>query len=680
MKRHLVSLSQVQAAACVRGNGCAGQGEKLAEAAALLMETIAALDCGGDVDMNKILSKILQLPYLAGDLGLLVADASLRATNFVQKWFTALVRKGMPEKHAIRITENLYFNTDVSRRTMDSIIAFARGKLDSGNGEVSLKAHCILESNGCAGKRDGGTALFVSYVFAENASEFLIYWSNVVKDVRSSVSGECASDEDPYLCEDLGLERLFLPKITVLEFFVRELKYMGEFDVVETVILNLGSQKVLHELFLHIFCRLRHRPTRLRDLIVQTFRPSDFKYTRKIFERLLQLDPHIGEHVLKSTILGTQWPGFFGLFCEMCHRVDSAYAELFLMFKEHIDHTDMRLVPILRSHYLPFLMEDNVIFETLFPHFEREGHSLGDVFHDVFRFTRELDLNVLERLLFLCRNFVSLGAHVSGFLKRALENLAVHEGTGSLYVRNAEGLQLRLPFTEKARSALFCAISILREYSLAPLFCEMLAKIDEDRLIELIFATPAADTPDALFVLTLNEAHKCRLGHPGFYEKLCERLLKMHALYESSYWHSIVRKNISIRLDHLLAEEQCTTEFEGRENICRMSTEETLLSRLLACTNPTTCKMLENALDEREQFSEGVAMHNSCIAVKNIKSGRFCVYGVFSQIGRSSRCILVSLIFSPFERLCFCAANSRYFTEFHTGKKCASIFLALQER
>lgn len=633
-------------------------------AIALLDNMIESLDHEKSVDLDQIFHRFLSHPDMNDEIKVRLVDLALKATNFVQKWFLALVKRRFHEKYRFKLSQNLYFRTNLRPNTVIGLINFAKNQLASEDKEVVIKAHCFLESFGFKGKRENDTQFFIAYVLCGHKSEdILIKWSEKIKKTLAPADlpdAQAPEGERPsYLDKCIQLKKLFIPNILISEFFIHEIKHVASYDVVEKILVNLQSHKVIDGLFSKVFRKEVRQATRTEDLLVTTFRIDELAYTKKIVEKLFHVDPVSAERILKVLVIRTKCSALSTLFYERCCVVDSAFIEACVIYKHNIHLAHARIDDMIKSHHLGFLLKEYDIFERFILVVEESMASAKQIVSSLFENQRVVDEKMLRKLLFLCKNLESARQPVSDILVGVLANYRINTATQSLAICDENGP--RFLFCGEAASYLFQSVNTLRKFPAIENFCEILVFVQGDGLLDCLFSN---NTLDTFFTRAVNEIHKHRAVFAETYEQTVHRLASMDALFENTYWSTIVRQQIKFDLDCCADTEQNPALNSSAYNL--MPTES-LVRCFLDTKDPSACRAIEGILDGREKYATGLALNDSVIDVK-VDAKKYCIYCIFYQYDSTASCNLLTFV-SPQGKITLGIANNRYFVQSNTKSR-----------
>eukprot|EP00866_Antonospora_locustae_P002050 jgi/Antlo1/2050/636 len=669
-----------------------------------LLENISeGLDHGKNIDVDTLLRDILKRVHTNNKTKVCLLNLALKASNFVQKLMCNLLKMKFQEKHRLNISQNFYFNTRINTETIEKVIAFAKENINSSCWDVKLRSHCLLELFGVKGKRDENILLFVSYVFSRNEEDrnkILLTWSKKVKKTYDSEAPESAAMPDclqqekhQIACTPLNtesntvartntasnlwdicmdLEPLFIPKILLSEFFTKEMQHIRNYDVVEKVLVNLKSHKVVYGLFNKVFMQEKKGYGYLGSILTKTFRVEDIVHTKAIFQRLFAVDEIIAETTLKRFIVETGCTAMSRLFYMRCKIIDGRYIESCIICRDSIDILGEKVRNLVKSHYLPFLTMEYDMFEKIVLILERVSFPLESAVPYLFTNQDTTDEKIFAKLLFLLQRCKDTKHAVLSIFHRILKGMQkrMESEICTLSARETGVILLR----DGVVTIFFKLVSAMRSFSEMDEFIGLFIHIDCAAFLDILLPCDGRTVVDTFLVRSLNKIHEYKQWLGGIYKLIQSRLLSSSQLHLDDYWCAAARKQIKINVNDIVGTSEDALHNNVLDKNCySFVTSAHLITHLVSCKTPLICPV-QIALDCREKYKEGLALNDSFIRIK-VETGRVCVYGIFYQYGTYGSYKLFSLVSSHGEKLCLGITGGVYFIQSIDGARNSGLLL-----
>lgn len=693
VRKHIISVSSRNKPWCLERSLYESASTLSPERLALLMDNIGeGLDRGESMDLDTIFHEVLDRALSDNDIKIRLLDLALKASNFVQKLLQSLLKMNFQEKHRLKVSRNLYFNAKVSAEATGRIIAFARENVSSSIWDIKLRSHCLLELFGTCGRRDSDILLFVSYALSrkgERRNEILLEWSKRVGEARVSGSGGAArSAEVSVQCDTvdawecvaesprnvsnfsdacMDLEPFFIHKMPLSAFFVQELRYMRNYSVVERVLENLKSHKVVYGLFTKIFVQEKGHPGHLGSIVVRTFRADDVEYTKAVFERYFVADEHIAEQALKRFIVETGCSSLSELFYTRCKTVDSRFIESCIVCKDNIALLKRKICSVVKSHYLPFLVKEHDMFEKVVSILEQVSFPIESVVPHFFRNQDVVDKGNLSKLLFLSQRHAATKCTILSIFCSALARMQERMDSEPR-MHDAKDEKAGL-LQDEAIPVFFQLVSEMRCFHTLEDFAGLFVDVDCSAFLDILLPHGGNAMVDTFLVRSLNEIHGGQQRLLGAYKLVQARIVASRMLHLDDYWSTAARKQIRMDVnDRLGNDEDALHDNAMCEGCGRFITSARLVAHIIACRSSVPCSVAQRILDSRERYREGLAFNGSLIRMK-VDTRRVCIYGIFHQYGKGGSCKLFSLVSSRGEKLCLGVSGGIYFIQSSEGPR-----------
>lgn len=656
--------------------------EKLAQ---LLENASEGLDHGKNIDVDTILHAVLARAHIDDETKVCLLSLALKASNFVQKLLSNLLRMKFREKHRLNMSQNFYFSATIGTETAEKIVAFAKENIGSSCWDVKLRSHCLLELFGVEGRRDDNVLLFVSYAFSRNEesrNEILLSWSKKVGEARSTGETEHAclqraevrcsvinaesnaatdtntTSSDWDVCMDL--EPLLVPKMLLSEFFTKEMQYMRNYSVVEKVLVNLKSHKVVHGLFTKVFVQEKKGLGDLGSIVTRTFRVEELEHTKAFFERLFAADEAIAEKTLKKFIVETGCTALSRLFYMRCKVIDGRFIESCMICRDSIDLLGKKVCSVMKSHHLPFLVKEHGMFEKIVLILERVSFPIESAVSCFFANQDTTDERNLAKLLFLLQRYKAAKHAILDIFCSALEKLQ-RRMESEQCARGARTQKTSL-LTDSAVSIFFRLVSAMRGFSALEEFVGLFIHIDCGAFLDVLLPRDGSAVVDTFLIRSLNEMCRCKQWLGGVYKLAQARLLLSRQLHLDDYWSTAARKQIKMDVNDLIGSSEDVLHSSAlNNNHCRFLTSARLVAHVVSCRTPESCPV-QVVLDCREKYKEGLALNGSFVRIK-VETRRVCVYGVFHQYVTCGSSKLFSLVSTHGEELSLGVTGGIYFIQ-----------------